>query len=162
MSILNYSFQWYSPLGSGILSPSDLRFFYYDIAVDNLSGMSKIYEWNDTIKSFLANNQLKIEDCEDFDNIEVDNGTILFEIVKDKKTGEAKETKAMAFFRHLRNAFAHYNIKCENDIFYIRDFDKNKQITMVGAINRDLLKGFCTLFLDQGAEIMQSLDNDNK
>lgn len=162
MGILNYNFQWYRPWGNGILSLEDLRFFYYDIAKDNISGLSKMYEWNDTIKSFLEKNHLTIEECDNILEDEINNNTILFKIRKNKNTGEYKETKAMSFFRHLRNAFAHYNIKCENNYYYIRDFDYKKKITMIGAINCDLLRDLCFLFLSQGDVILQSSDDCNQ
>lgn len=117
---MNISFTWDSPpWGNGILTPDDLRFFYYDIATDNITGLSKIYEWDDSVISFLETNKLTIEDCDNI-NDSVDKNTILFTINKDKKDND-KETKPQAFFRHLRNAFAHYNIKRDKELFYIRD-----------------------------------------
>lgn len=158
MCKLNFSFTWNRPWGNGILSPDDLRFFYYDIAMDSLTGISKIYEWDDTVKSFLETNKLTIDGSDKIDD-SVDFNTILFKVAKGKD-GKNKETKAQAFFRHLRNAFAHYNIKRVNDIYYIKDFDKNT--TMLGAIKCELLKQFCFLFLDQKEAMLQSLDNQIK
>ena len=161
MNKMNLSFTWNSPLGKGVLSPDDLRFFYYDIATDNIIGFSKIYEWDDNVISFLETNKLTIEDCDIIED-NVDNNTIIFTIIKDKdKEGNDIETKPQAFFRHLRNAFAHYNIKRDNDFFYIRDINDNKT-KMLGVINCDLLKQFCFLFLDQREALLQSLDNQTK
>lgn len=147
------SFIWDSPWGNGVLTPDDLRFFYYDIATDSITGLSKIYEWDDAVISFLEINKLTIDDCDIIED-NVENNIILFIINKDKN-GNYIETKPQAFFRHLRNAFAHYNIKRDNDLFYIRDIYDNKT-KMLGAINCDLLKQFCYLFLDQRETMFRS------
>ena len=118
-----------------------------------------MYEWDDTIKSFLEANKLTIEDCDNINN-NVDKNTILFTINKDKN-GNDKEIKPQAFFRHLRNAFAHYNIKRDKDLFYIRDIH-NEKTTMLGVVNCEMLKQFCFLFLDQREAMFQSLDNQSK
>ena len=58
------------------------------------------------------------------------------------------ETRAAAFIRHLRNAFAHYHIQRYGDNFYLKDTSGNK-ITMIGCIKIEDLKNLIYLFSKQ-------------
>lgn len=37
----------------GLLSNKDLHFFYYDIASDELTGASVVYDWSEEVQSFI-------------------------------------------------------------------------------------------------------------
>ena len=49
---------------NGVLSPNDLRFFYYDIGLDNLSGIPVVYEENEETYNFKIGKHLTIDAVE--------------------------------------------------------------------------------------------------
>lgn len=79
-------------------------------------------------------------------------GEIYF--IREKKVQNILESKPMAFIRHLRNAFAHYHIREQQDYFLMKDYSNEKcrdeEMTMIGKIKQDDLKELCILLLKQG------------
>ena len=141
---------------TGVLSGDDLVFFYYDIGLDHLQGWPATYDWNAIVNEFKG--LVDIDTCtedqipEHFEyntikfcvsnNIDIDNGS-----------------KSAAFFRHLRNAFAHYSIVREGANYRI--IDGQKKITMRGLVNADVMKNFCFRFFDIREKIIKE-DEDLK
>ncbi len=131
----------------GLLSNKDLHFFYYDIASDELTGASVVYDWSEEVQSFIEKKGLIIEVKDGTLPPEFEEGTIFY------KLKSPDESKAMAFFRHLRNAFAHYQVNRYNNDYYMKDVNTHLQRpvnTMIGRINCDDLQELCHLFLKQG------------
>lgn len=127
----------------GVLNEEDLLFFYYCIGIEDLSGYSIAYEWDDVVQEFQT--KIDIEICEN-DKMpdHFNENTIRFSIGDDDKN-----STATSFFRHLRNAFSHYRVTREGDDYvFIDKNDKNKKITMRGKINACLFKEFCFRFFD--------------
>ena len=72
-----------------------------------------------------------------------------------------KNNKAIAFFRHLRNAFAHFRIVREGEWLNIMDGvwrgkekDKYWEKTMIGLIKYEDLKELCFIFFKQGDKLI--------
>lgn len=130
----------------GPLGPDDLSLFYYDIGFDKETGTSFIYQWSKEIEDYLQKNNAIIDSVERED-IPSDfvNNQILFSMY------ENEDNKAVAFFRHLRNAFCHHHIGYSGDFFCMEDFDNNKgsHLTMKGKIDRNLFYGLIELFFKQ-------------
>lgn len=146
---MNYSFSAIMPTSTGLLSPDDLHLFYYDIAIDSLTGSSIMYEWNEDIDSFIEQRHLTIEECKEKFPTEFESDKMYFSIDETN----LDESKAMAFFRHLRNAFAHYHINRYGDYFYMKDIHKTtkkQKLSMIGKIKSEDLKDLCFLFIKQG------------
>ena len=61
------------------------------------------------------------------------------------------ETIPLAFFRHLRNAFAHHRIVRCCEYLHIEDI-QGKDLTMKGLVKFKDLKELCFLFFDQRTE----------
>lgn len=139
---------------TGLLNGDDLTFFYYDVGLDNLQGWPEVYDWDSVVEEF--KNSLNIDTCiavqipKDF----VQN-TIRFNVSDDKDNG----SKSAAFFRHLRNAFAHYNIVREGENYILTDGQKNT--TMRGLVNAELLKKFCFRFFDIREEILNDYEDSH-
>lgn len=141
---------------TGILSGDDLVFFYYDIGLDNLQGWPVAYDWDSVLAEF--KDQLDIDSCtaaEMPSNFVANN--IRFTVSDDKNVDNG--SKSAAFFRHLRNAFAHYCIVREGENYVLTDGDKTT--TMRGLVNAKLLKQFCFRFFDIREKIMSGYDHDN-
>lgn len=68
-------------------------------------------------------------------------------------------SKSAAFFRHLRNAFAHYSVVREGDNYVLSD--GKKKTTMRGLVSVELLKQFCFRFFDIREKIISDHDNTN-
>lgn len=139
---------------NSILDGKDLHFFYYDINVDILQGWSVVYDWNAVVSKF--KDVLDIDFCET-ESIpkEFRDNYIRFSVSNKTKLDNGIVTAA--FFRHLRNAFAHFHIIRKGEWFEIIDCTKKgKEITMRGRIEADLLKKFCFCFFDQREEILSS------
>lgn len=129
-------------LPRGILSPNEVHFFYYDVMRDMGDNTQAIYEWNDEIEKFLNGKGIKVEVME--------KGTIPQTVEKDVMffSTAQDESKPKAFFRHLRNAFAHHQIvHCGEDI-QCEDIQGNV-FTMKGLVKFQDLKELCFLFFDQ-------------
>ena len=144
----------------GKLSPKDLSLFYYDICFDKEDGFSLLYEWSDAVQSFLDINKITIED-RDIKTLPktFDNNCIFFEMCSNDK-----ENKAVAFFRHLRNAFSHYNIGDDGDFFLMKDFyfEKSKPTdqTMIGKISKKLFYELMNIFFKQKEKLHDNFDKE--
>lgn len=63
---------------------------------------------------------------------------------------ESGETKVEAYYRHLRNAFAHFNINHHGNFYYMKDYYPNSKIvTMIGKLMVEDLQQLCFLFSEQ-------------
>lgn len=126
----------------GILSPDEEHFFYYDVMRDTGNNTQSIYEWNSEIEEFLNGKGIKVEVMEKGaipQNVE--KNVMFFSICQD-------ESKPIAFFRHLRNAFAHHRIVHCCEYLNIEDVQGNN-LAMKGFIKFQDLKQLCYLFFDQ-------------
>ncbi len=127
---------------NGVLTGDDLKFFYYDIGLDNLQDAPVLYDWDNVVNEFSGD--IRIIPSKDEIAEFSDMNTIKFHI-------REFDQSAAAFIRHLRNAFSHYLIIRENDTFYITD-QRNKNgktmITMRGIVKADVLKKFCFRLFD--------------
>lgn len=146
---MNFDFSAIKANSPGALLPKDLEYIYYNIAIDSLTGTSVLYDWNCDIEDFLSKAGLRI----------IDNRRKLpTEFEKDKiyiKVNDQGESKAMALFRHLRNAFAHYQIARHGEYFYMKDFNvtaRTRTLTMIGQVKVDDLQQLCSIFFKQGEE----------
>ena len=137
-----FKFEVITPSGDGILSPDDLMLFYYEVGLSSQMGLIDICDWNQEIDDFLKKTGVVVNDCPNgqITNQYTDN-TISMSLGK-------SETRAAAFIRHLRNAFAHYHIQRYGDNFYLKDTSGNK-ITMIGCIKIEDLKNLIYLFSKQ-------------
>ncbi len=132
---------------SGILNPEDLRFFYYDVGLETMTNAPVLYCWDEKIQSYVDSMQMEVKCIEETERHTLDN-----KFEKDKMffLKKENETKEESFFRHLRNAFAHYRINRNGDYIFCKDIDpKDNSITMVGYIKGDSLKELCFRFIDQ-------------
>ena len=129
-------------LPRGILSPNEVHFFYYDVMRDMGDNTQAIYEWNDEIEKFLNGTGIKVEVME--------KGTIPQTVEKDVMffSTAQDESKPKAFFRHLRNAFAHHQIVHCGEYLQCEDIQGN-DFTMKGLVKFQDLKELCFLFFDQ-------------
>lgn len=134
----------------GILSPDEVHFFYYDIMRDVGDNTQVIYEWNDEIEKFLNEKGIKVEVKE--------KGAISQNVDKNVMSFSTyqNESKPIAFFRHLRNAFAHHRITYWGEFLHVEDIQGN-DFTMKGLIKYQDLKELCFLFFNQRA----SFESDN-
>ena len=129
---------------NGVLTGDDLKFFYYDIGLDNLQDLPTLYDWDNVVKEFSGDIHItpSKDEIAEFE----DMNTIKFHISK------SDPSVASAFIRHLRNAFSHYLIIRENDTFIITDItdecNKTGKITMRGVVKADVLKKFCFRLFD--------------
>lgn len=117
------------------LNPSDLEFFYYDVAI-----------WNNTLRIELPNDDLifaaeKIgitllpKGSRSNIRVEPTTNTIVFCKNSNELFGEA-------LFRHFRNSFAHYKITYANantDFSFV-DKTPRGRTTMVGLVNKEKFK----------------------
>lgn len=142
---------------TGILNGDDLLFFYYDIGIENLQDWSKVYDWDSVVAKF--DGLLDIDACS-IDQIpeHYTQNKIRFTVFNDETSGD--EPKAAAFFRHLRNAFAHYHIIREGDNYILTDMAH--KTTMRGLVNADLLKRFCYSFFEIRESIITDTANSNQ
>lgn len=138
----------------GILSAEDLGFFYYDIGIDVLTGYPSVYVKDNRINDFMDKRNLTIEAVERDAIPNVFEANKIF-FVK----GENDSSNEDAFFRHLRNAFAHYHITRKNDFFYMKDYfsNHNRQVSMIGMIKCVDLKKLCFMYFDQREQLESSL-----
>lgn len=102
-----------------------------------MSVWPSVYDWDKIVNEYEG--RLNILDCS-IDSIgqDINNNTILFSL-----SNSGRECKAEAFFRHLRNAFAHHRIVRERDNYFITDMLSNGKFSMYGIVNAELLKNFC-------------------
>ncbi|MDE5683525.1 MAG: hypothetical protein K2I39_04865 [Muribaculaceae bacterium] len=141
---------------TGFLSGDDLTFFYYDICQDHLQGWPQVYDWEAVVDEFKG--RLDIDNCSSahMDDEFVQN-KIRFTVSNQKKSDNG--SKAAAFFRHLRNAFANHSVVREGDNYDLTDGTKNA--TMRGLVNVKLLKEFCFKFFDYRERLTDKYDNIN-
>ena len=134
----------------GMLSPNEVHFFYYDVMRDMGDKTQVIYEWKGEIEKFLNKKRIQVEVMEKGTITQnVDKNVVLFSTYQN-------ESKPIAFFRHLRNAFAHHRITHWGEFLHIEDVQGN-DITMKGLIKYQDLKELCCLFFNQRA----SFESDN-
>ncbi len=152
---MDFSFPAHST--TGVLNGDDLTFFYYDIGLDNLQSWPDAYDWDSVVSEFKG--RLDIEACTS-DQMPKDfvPNTIRFTVPDNKSPGN--ESKAAAFFRHLRNVFAHYRVAREGDNYVLYD-DNGHAPTMRGFVNTELLKRFCFSFFDLRDKIINDLEISN-
>lgn len=139
----------------GLLTPEDVHLFYYDIGLDSELKDSFIYDWNDEVEHFLKDNNLVIEDSvAESVPLTVSENQMFFTIGdKDGKN------KAVAFFRHLRNAFSHYHIGTSGDYYCMKDYrGDGKTVTMIGKIHRNSFKGLIDIFFKQKAKAEEDMN----
>lgn len=122
---------------NGYLKGNDLRFFYYDIGLENLQGNPIGYEWETILEDFHNQFGLDIQICRKSVIPTIINLNAIRLTIGDK------ESESEAFFRHLRNAFSHYRVARVNDEYHIKDIDKQYDVTMIGRVKVDVLQQFC-------------------
>ena len=141
----------------GLLSPEDVYLFYYDIGVDSEMGHSFIYSWNNDVEAFIKGEKLVIDSCDATIIPSSFNENEIFFTIGDEDEGN----KAVAFFRHLRNAFSHYHIGLSGEYFCMKDFRKDGvTVTMIGKIHRMLFKELIYVFLMQKAKTEEEMNNN--
>lgn len=145
----------FNETSAGVLNQKDLCFFYYGVGLDTMTNVPVLFKWDEDIQSFIDGEKMTIDGLEEEkvkaleDKFEKDK---LIFIVREN------ETKEESLFRHLRNAFAHYNIRREGDHFLCKDMDpRNNSIKMIGYVNGESLKELCCRFYGQRAEYEESL-----
>lgn len=137
----NFDYTFNVP-SKGILSPDEVHFFYYDIMRDMEDNIQVIYDWNSEIEKFLNEKGIQVEEMENRTLPQnVEKNVMFFSMSQD-------ETKPIAFFRHLRNAFTHHRIIHCGEYLHIEDIQGN-DFTMKGFIKFQDLKELCFLFFDQ-------------
>lgn len=138
-------FSCLSDSSNGVLSPDDLFFFYYGIGLDTLMGTPAIYQESNEIINFIRNRNLTI------DAIEQDKLPSSFEEGKIYFVKYSTEDKYNSFYRHLRNAFAHYHINHSSNYYIMNDYsdDAGTKKTMIGKILCQDLKDLTDLFYKQ-------------
>ncbi len=143
---------------TGVLNGEDLTFFYYDIGRDNLQGWPDVYDWDAIVEEFRG--KLDISTCT---AAQIGPEFVLNRIrftVSNRKDADSG-SKAAAFFRHLRNSFAHYHIVREGENYVLIDVDGTSKTTMRGLVNAELLKKFCFRFFDIREKILCDMENAN-
>lgn len=137
---------------NGVLNNDDLNFFYYDIGLESMQGRLILADWDEVVKEFEC--RVDIASCTDNipneDNMK--DNTIRFSVSSFQNSDNG--SLSSAFFRHLRNAFAHYRIRRVGDFFLICDKSEKGKNTMCGKINADLLKEFCFKFFEKCEDII--------
>ena len=151
-----------------VLRGEMIEYFYRNIAFESVKRGSIILVDDKDFFCFANRCSLNIKKCKDIEiPNEVPDNTIIFSIVK-KKRGrhKTKESMAVAFFRHLRNAFAHFLVYEDGNYLIMCDEKKkgrtclNKKC-MVGRIEYSTLKEFCDNLLFKAGCIKDEIDNSN-
>ena len=141
---------------TGALNGDDLTFFYYDIGLDNLQGWPNVYDWDAVVEEFRG--LLDIDSCTAAKiGPEFVPNKIRFTVSNRKDSDNG--SKSAAFFRHLRNGFAHYHIVREGENYVLSDGKNNK--TMRGLVNVELLKKFCIRFFAIREKIFNDIQDAN-
>lgn len=152
---MNYTISEYK---KDILSAEEVHFFYYDIMRNQEDSIQCVYDWNNDIQEYLNGKGIvmEIRETNDFPEI-AEKNRLYFTVDKNDKNN-----KAVAFFRHLRNAFVHFRIVREGEYLSITDGswkgkekDKYLEETMTGLIKYEDLKGLCFLFSKQGDKYIE-------
>lgn len=130
----------------GQLTPEDVHLFYYDIGFDSEMGHSIMYSWDNEIELFKAENNLIIDDCDITSMPTTIKKNEMFFIIEKCDNNN----KAIAFFRHLRNAFTHYHIGLSGEYYYMKDFySDNKTVTMIGKVHTQTFRELINVFFKQ-------------
>lgn len=145
----------FSQTSSGVLNPEDLSFFYYGVGLDTMTNVPVLFNWDEDIQSYIDSKKMTIDGIKEQDvkalEDKFEKDKLLFIVRKN-------ETKEESLFRHLRNAFVHYNIRREGDYFLCKDIDpRDNSIKMIGYVNGADLKELCSHFYNQRAEYEESL-----
>lgn len=149
----NFNFTMETPK-IGILSPDMLKFFYYDICRDSMDCLRGIYREDEKVKQFKKERGLVIESRSNGDiPEEIPVGHCYF-------TTSKGSTPEMDFFRHLRNAFAHFRIVNEGEEYVRMQDMKINQLTMNGFLKFQDLKEYCFLFFDQKTQFLERIENE--
>ena len=121
------------------LNENDLKFFYYDVGLEQIDNLTHIVKISDNeISTFVKKYNIIIEKVDNNETISRDLTNIGINQIVLKCMD--KENEAMAIIRHLRNAFAHYRIRKNENLFFINDFMPNQtDITMLACIEDKLL-----------------------
>jgi hypothetical protein len=148
---MNFKYEPFLPIGNGILSKDELLFFYYDIVIKNEDSLIYMCEWSQEVKDFLNTACVNIQPCpaKVLATAKFQDNTIFYT----KSNGESETN---AFFRHLRNAFAHLHIQDYDGYLYLKD-NNGKSITMIGKVKFVDLKQLCQILLKQ----VESINNNN-
>lgn len=141
-----------------ILPVEKVHFFYYDVMRNLEDNLIFLYDWNQDIQAYLDNKNIVIEPKEiDALPTTTEKDKLYFTIRK-----EDKKNKAVAFFNHLRNAFAHLRIVPEDEYLNMTDGSwkgspQNRYFkrTMIGQIKYEDLKELCFLFFKQRDKFME-------
>ena len=142
---------------TGILNGDDLKFFYYDICLDTLQGWPLVYDWDSVVEEFKG--QIDIDSCQSAQIPEnFEQNKIRFTVSEEKAVDNV--SKSAAFFRHLRNAFAHYYVVRKGKNYVLTDGREN--ITMRGLVDAELLKQFCFRFFDLREKTISDHENTTK
>ena len=146
-----FDFNWNSSGGAGLLTPDDLKFFYYDISLLNHDNMMEACEWDDKLTTFEQEHGLTIEGVStEIASKEFEKGKIIFSISGDRH-------KPTELFRHLRNALCHFNIKKIGEWYYFKDFNGDK-LTMIGQVKCEDFKKLCFTIMNQYYGIIGSAE----
>lgn len=145
------------PVMHGVLTNKQLSFFYYGIAYSDFSSAAKNYEWSDEVDNFLNNQGIKV-----FVNKNIPSGNPPKDVIYFSKG--LKESKQEAFFRHMRNAFAHFLIFKHKKYVTMRDIkekkDGSKKLTMVCNIKYEDLIGFYIVFFKCNELLAEAVRHD--
>lgn len=100
-----------------------------------------IYDWEKVAEEF--RNRINFIQIKGNSNISGDfvENTISFHINNFQKSD--KGLASPAFFRHLRNAFAHYRIIRDREWYFITDINTKGNVTMKGKVKAKDLFDFC-------------------
>ena len=128
--LMDFTFKLYESSPIGNLTPSDLNFFYYDVA--EWSEINQLIEMgNNELKELALKLNIKLIPITDNREIlSIQFGEIIFKVY-------SNETYQAALFRHLRNSFSHFRITYrDTNNFYMEDYDGN-DYTMLGLVECD-------------------------
>lgn len=152
--MINFTFKEYYE--TGVLNGDDLIFFYHDVGLDNLQGWPEVYDWDAIVKEF--DGILDIGTCSSAQiTSEAVQNKIRFTVSENKDSDNG--SKSAAFFRHLRNAFSHYRISHVGENYLLTDYG-DKNMTMRGLVNAELLKKFCFRFFEMREQNINEIEND--
>lgn len=154
IEIMDFSIPEHSK--TSLLNGEDLQFFYYDICQDHMQGWPSVYDWDSVVTEFTDSLNIGACDATQIPNEYIPN-TIRFNVSHDPKIDNA--SKSAAFFRHLRNAFAHYHVVREGANYVLTDIGNNGTITMRGLVDAEVLKQFCFRFFSMRDKIMDDYED---
>lgn len=146
MADLVFNFSSLADYHLNVLNPNDLNLFYYDISLDVYSGCSSSYSWSKDVEDYLSSKGVIVEGGENYDVPSYfEDNKIYFSMID-----EDNSNKAAAFYRHLRNSFAHYNIGRGGSYFFMKDYLKDGvSLSMIGKIDVKLFEGLISIFFGQ-------------